>query len=54
MELKVVIPKDKLKLQKGIIALEWQLKQDADVKSKEIHRHALEQYKAALKAFDEK
>lgn len=49
MGLIVQIPKGKKKLEQGIIALEWQLEQDKDEKSKEIHRQTLEKFRAALR-----
>ncbi|MGJ7044622.1 hypothetical protein [Thermoanaerobacterium thermosulfurigenes] len=47
--LKVVIPENREKIQRQIQALEWQLTQDTDEKSREIHQQALETLKNALK-----
>ena len=48
MALYAQIPKNKEKIKQGIIALEWQLKQDISEKDCEIFRQTLEAYKAAL------
>ncbi|MBR1930354.1 MAG: hypothetical protein IJ833_02620 [Lachnospiraceae bacterium] len=48
MALYVQIPKDVEKLKRSISVLEWQLQQDKDEQSKEIHRQTLEAFKAAL------
>ena len=49
MALYVEIPKDEEKLRQAIKALEWQLTQETDAKSKGIHRKTLSIYKNALK-----
>ena len=48
MALYAQIPKNKEKIKQGIVALEWQLKQDIPEKDREIFRQTLEAYKAAL------
>lgn len=48
MALYAQIPKDPEKIKQGIIALEWQLKQDIPKKDREIFRQTLEAYKCAL------
>lgn len=48
MALCAQIPKNKEKIKQGIIAPEWQLKQDISEKDREIFRQTLEAYKAAL------
>ena len=48
MALYIQIPKDTKKIKQGIVALEWQLKQDISEKDREIFRQTLEAYKCAL------
>ena len=48
MALYVEIPQNKQKLEQAIKALEWQLTQETDEKSKQIHEQTLTIYKAAL------
>ena len=48
MALYAQIPKDPGKIKQGIIALEWQLKQEIPEKDREIFRQTLEVYKATL------
>ena len=48
MALYTQIPKNKEKIRQGIVALEWQLKQDITEKDREIFRQTLEAYKCAL------
>ena len=48
MALYAQIPKSPEKIKQGIIALEWQLKQDISEKDREIFRQTLEVYKATL------
>ena len=48
MALYAQIPKSPEKIKQGIIALEWQLKQDIPEKDREIFRQTLEAYKCAL------
>ena len=48
MALYAQIPKSPEKIKQGIIALEWQLKQELPEKDREIFRQTLEAYKAAL------
>lgn len=48
MALYVQIPKDPEKIKRGIIALQWQLKQDIPEKDREVFRQTLEAYKCAL------
>ena len=48
MALYTQIPKDTKKIKQGIVALEWQLKQEIPEKDREIFRQALEAYKCAL------
>ena len=48
MALYAQIPKDPDKIRRGIIALEWQLKQEIPEKDREIFRQTLEAYKCAL------
>lgn len=48
MALYAQIPKNKEKIRRGIVALEWQLKQDITEKDWEIFRQTLEAYKCAL------
>ena len=48
MALYAQIPKNKEKIKQGIVALEWQLKQDISKKDREIFRQTLEVYKATL------
>lgn len=46
--LKVIIPSNQEKIKRQIEALEWQITQDTDEKSKRIHQQALEALKNAL------
>jgi hypothetical protein len=46
--LKVIIPKDKIKIRKQIKALEYQFKNDTNDKDRKIHEEALEQLKKML------
>lgn len=48
MALYAQIPKDTQKIKQGIVALEWQLKQEIPEKDREIFRQTLEAYKCAL------
>ena len=48
MALYARIPKNKEKIKQGIVALEWQLKQEIPEKDREIFRQTLEVYKCAL------
>ena len=48
MALYAQIPKSPEKIKQGIIALEWQLKQDIPEKDRRIFAQTLEAYKAAL------
>ena len=48
MALYAQIPKNRGKIKQGIVALEWQIKQDISEKDREIFRQTLEAYKAAL------
>ena len=48
MALYAQIPKEPDKIRHGIIAIEWQLKQDISEKDREIFRQTLEAYKCAL------
>lgn len=48
MSLYAQIPTDKIKIKKGIDALEWQLSQDIPDKDRQIFSQTLEAYKAAL------
>lgn len=48
MGLSVKIPDSREKLEQSISALEWQLSHDEDDMSKEIHRHTLDIFRAAL------
>ena len=48
MALYAQIPKSPEKIKQGIIALEWQLKQEIPEKDREIFRQTLEVYKATL------
>ena len=48
MALYAQISKNKEKIRQGIVALEWQLKQDITEKGREIFRQTLEAYKCAL------
>ena len=48
MALYAQISKNKEKIRQGIVALEWQLKQDITEKDREIFRQTLEVYKATL------
>ena len=48
MALYAQIPKNKEKIRQGIVALEWQLKQEIPEKDREIFRQTLEVYKATL------
>ena len=48
MALYIQIPKNKEKIKQGIVALEWQLKQEIPEKDREIFRQTLEAYKCAL------
>lgn len=53
MALYVEIPKNEEKLRQAIKALEWQLTQETDAKSEDIHRKTLSIYKNALKQIKE-
>lgn len=48
MALYAQIPKDTKKIKQGIVALEWQLKQDITEKDREIFQQTLKAYKCAL------
>ena len=48
MALYAQTPKSPEKIKQGIIALEWQLKQEIPEKDREIFRQTLEAYKRAL------
>ena len=48
MALYAQIPKNNEKIKQGIVALEWQLKQDISEKDREIFRQTLETYKCAF------
>ena len=48
MALYAQISKNKEKIRQGIVALEWQLKQDITEKDREIFRQTLGVYKATL------
>lgn len=48
MALYAQIPKDTKKIKQGIVALEWQLKQEIPEKDREIFQQTLEVYKATL------
>lgn len=50
--LKVIIPNNQEKIKQQIEALEWQIKQDTDEKSRKIHEEALEALGNALKRLD--
>ncbi|MDI3478626.1 MAG: hypothetical protein PWQ59_2151 [Thermoanaerobacterium sp.] len=50
--LKVVIPSNQDKIKRQIEALEWQITQDTDEKSRRIHEEVLEALGNALKGLD--
>jgi hypothetical protein len=50
--LKVIIPSNQEKIKRQIEALEWQIIQDTDEKSRRIHEKALEALGNALKRLD--